>query len=133
MGMTLQIPADLATDPLAAVITDCFNKEPAARPTAEQVRGRVAAISNAEGSGRDALSPTAALEAKVSALAAARGGSGEGVLHGPQCRVLIIGEYCAGALEREIFQAVIGIFATSGLYYLQHRFRVARTARPALP
>ena len=60
------------------------------------------------------------------ALAAARG-DGEGVLRGGQCRVLPIGEGCAaGSLEREIFQAVNGLFATSGLYYLQQGMRVAR-------
>ena len=125
-GQRLQNPGDLAGDPLAAVIADCFPTEPAARPTAEQVRERVAAAWAAEeGGGQDAL-PAAALEAKVRALAAARG-DGEGVLRGGQCRVLPIGEGCAaGSLEREIFQAVNGLFATSGLYYLQQGMRVAR-------
>ena len=74
LDATVYTWVDLTGDPLAAVITDCFATEPAARPTAEQVRERVvAAWAAEEGGGQDAL-PAAALEAKVRALAAARGG-----------------------------------------------------------
>jgi hypothetical protein len=123
-GQRLQIPADHAGDPLAAIIADCFATEPAARPTAAQVHERVTAVWQAEGDGGDSL-PAAALEAKVRALAAARG-DGEDVLRGGQCRVLPIGEACAGGpLEREIFYTVIGLFATSNGRFLQD-MRVAR-------